>query len=184
VLHLGRLVGDLHTLSMADVGQLHCELALYNATPELVKLAQRYSAEAITHGLQCHAPLHSPDILARWDRRRIHQVLTNLFENSLRYTDAPGRIVVDWRVAGDDFYFTMEDSAPSVSTDALVQMFEPLYRADTARTRRVDDGRNVGGSGLGLAITKAIVHAHQGKIAASLSKLGGVKIELVLPLNV
>jgi two-component system sensor histidine kinase BaeS len=184
VLHLGRLVGDLHTLSMADVGQLHCEFVLQNATPELIKLTQRYSAEAATRGLQFHAPHHPVDIMARWDLRRIHQVLTNLFENSLRYTDAPGRILVDWRMAGHDFYFTIEDSAPSVPADALVQMFEPLYRADTARTRRVDDGKNVGGSGLGLAITKAIVHAHQGTIVASLSQLGGIKIELVLPLKV
>jgi two-component system sensor histidine kinase BaeS len=183
VLHLGRLVGDLHTLSMADVGQLHCEFVLQNAMPELIKLTQRYGAEAMTRGLQFHAPTHSVDIMARWDMRRIHQVLTNLFENSLRYTDAPGRILVDWHIAGHDFYFTIEDSAPNVPADALLQMFEPLYRADAARTRRVDDGKNVGGSGLGLAITKAIVHAHQGKITASLSKLGGVKIELVLPLN-
>lgn len=188
VLQLARLVGDLHTLSMADVGQLHCEFALHNITPELLKLTQRYSAEATTRGLtmqvmnqmlptQSQSASGLQDIFARWDMRRIYQVLTNLFENSLRYTDPPGRIAVDWRVQDAQFYFTIEDAAPCVPADALVQMFEPLYRADSARTRTVE-----GGSGLGLAITKAIVHAHHGTIAASLSKLGGVKIELVLPL--
>ena len=193
VLHLGRLVGDLHTLSMADVGQLHCEFQTQNVASELLRIAQRYTAIAQSHGLVLHidpavnpnpsdfASSNTAEIWAHWDMRRIHQVLTNLLENSLRYTDAPGRIVLQWWVQSSDFCFTIEDSAPSVPKDAIPQLFEPLYRADTARQRKADG--SAGGSGLGLAIVRAIVYAHHGTIQASHSALGGIKIELTLPLK-
>jgi two-component system, OmpR family, sensor histidine kinase BaeS len=70
----------------------------------------------------------------------------------------------------------VEDSAPNVAEADLANIFEPLYRADVARSRQS------GGSGLGLAICQAIVQAHQGSIQASLSALGGIQVRVDLPL--
>jgi two-component system, OmpR family, sensor histidine kinase BaeS len=183
VLHLGRLVGDLHTLSMADVGQLHCEFQAQEVSQEIMRIAKRYAAIAESHGLMFHIGLQGSHIMATWDMRRITQVLTNLLANSERYTDSPGRIELAWQVRHDVFELTIEDTAPSVPKHALEQMFEPLYRADSARTRQSNSVQDTGGSGLGLAIVRAIVLAHQGSIHASLSSLGGIKITLILPLN-
>jgi two-component system sensor histidine kinase BaeS len=181
VLHLGRLVGDLHTLSMADVGQLHCEFQTQDVHPELLRITNRYAAIAESRGLILQQDFQTDSVIATWDMRRIIQVLTNLLENSLRYTDAPGRIDIQWQVKRGIFSLLLEDSAPSVQGHSLDQMFEPLYRADTARTRKPND--DAGGSGLGLAIVRVIVQAHQGSIHASQSQLGGIKITLTLPLN-
>lgn len=184
VLHLSRLVGDLHTLSMADVGQLQCEFQMQDVVSELLRISTRYVAMAESRGLilQISAPQKSP-IMACWDMRRIHQVLTNLFENSLRYTDSPGRIHVGWQAKRGVFRLTLEDSAPSVSKDTLALIFEPLYRADSARTRQADREKGTGGSGLGLAIARAIVQTHRGRLRALPSSLGGVRIVLTLPLD-
>src|SRR5262249_1760047 len=112
------------------------------------------------------------------DAQRIDQLLANLLDNSLRYTDAPGRIVV--RLSGGDRSATLvvEDSAPGVAAADIGRVFEPLYRADAAR------GRAHGGSGLGLAIARAIVAAHHGEIRAAPSSLGGLAISVSLPQSV
>jgi two-component system sensor histidine kinase BaeS len=69
-----------------------------------------------------------------------------------------------------------EDSAPGVKPDDCERLFNPLHRQDESRTRRRD------GSGLGLAISRNIVEAHRGKILASPSKLGGLKITITFPI--
>lgn len=119
----------------------------------------------------------SETIRVTWDATRIEQVMDNLLQNSLRYTDAPGRIEVDWQASGQRLRLTVDDSAPGVPTPELPHLFEPLYRADAARLRET------GGSGLGLAICAAIVQAHGGHIGAGPSPLGGLRVSLELPLD-
>jgi two-component system sensor histidine kinase BaeS len=114
--------------------------------------------------------------MVRWDAKRIEQLVGNLLNNSLRYTDAPGQVRVRLR-SGEDNKVVMEvqDTAPGVSENDLLRIFEPLYRTDAAR------GRSNGGSGLGLAICEQIVKAHHGVIRAEASALGGVLFHLELP---
>ena len=112
-----------------------------------------------------------------WDADRIEQLLANLMENSLRYSDAPGQICIALQRAGDAVKLVVEDSAPGVPADQWPQLFEPLYRGDAARARLH------GGSGLGLAICEAIARAHGGQLHASASALGGLCITVTLPLN-
>jgi two-component system, OmpR family, sensor histidine kinase BaeS len=98
-------------------------------------------------------------------------------ENSLRCTDAPGRVVLAMKQTGGHVLIDIDDSAPGVPTADLPRLFEPLYRADTARSR------HRGGSGLGLAIGEAIVRSHGGRIEARASSLGGVQVRIELPLR-
>ena len=67
------------------------------------------------------------------------------------------------------------DTAPTVVQADLHKLFDRLFRVETSRSR------NTGGSGLGLAICQNIVDAHQGKISAAQSELGGLKIMIELP---
>ena len=65
----------------------------------------------------------------------IEQLLSNLLTNSIRYTDAPGSIAVDWHSDGRLLTLTVDDSAPGVSPADLRELFEPLFRGDRARQR-------------------------------------------------
>lgn len=194
VLQLTRLVNDLHTVSLADVGELPCDMRPGEANALLARVAQRFEARATQRGLRLSV-LPPPEPLAvRWDAGRIEQLLTNLLENSLRYTAQPGLVVVAWRVQDGHCVLTVEDSAPGVRPSQLAQLFEPLFRADASRQRgtkmraRTDEGDNVGsggggggGSGLGLSIAKGIVQAHRGQISAAASPLGGLAVTVRLP---
>jgi two-component system sensor histidine kinase BaeS len=118
-----------------------------------------------------------PALPVTWDADRVEQLLANLMENSLRYTDAPGQIRIGMQQAGDTVKLVVEDSAPGVPADQWPQLFEPLYRGDAARARLH------GGSGLGLAICEAIARVHGGQLSASASALGGLCITVTLPLS-
>lgn len=108
-------------------------------------------------------------------RQRAPQAHESLFLRSQYLADAPGTIEVAWRVERGQVHIDVDDSAPGVNEADLARLFEPLYRADAARSRER------GGSGLGLAICAAIVQTHGGPIAAHPSVLGGLRIEVVLP---
>ena len=177
VLRLNKLVDDLHQLTMADAGDLHYHWHELNLGELLRPTLERYQPRAQKCGLDLSWSLPSSPVLLQGDAGRLQQVATNLLENSLRYTDSGGQIVVALSSAGGHAEIIVEDSAPGVPSEVLGSIFERLYRVDGARTRER------GGSGLGLAICKALVEAHGGSIAAVPSVLGGVKIVVRLPLK-
>lgn len=177
VLRLNRLVDDLHLLAISDLQALPCQMSNDDAVEMVQHLYSRHEGRARAAGLSLHLQL--PDdaqaLSVRWDAGRIEQLLANLLENSLRYTQAPGQVKVLLQRASNGVRVVVEDSAPGVTAEQLSQLFEPLYRGDAARSG------GSGGSGLGLAICQAIAKAHGGQLTASASALGGLRMTLDLP---
>jgi two-component system sensor histidine kinase BaeS len=176
VLRLSGLVGDLHLLAMSDLHALPCHFTATDAAQLVRNVAQRFEPRARAQGLALSHDVPASTVWpVRWDESRIEQLLSNLLENSLRYTDAPGRMALQVQGRGEALRISLDDSAPGVPAADLPRLFEPLYRADAARSRVR------GGSGLGLAICEAIAKAHGGRIGATASPLGGLRVELDLP---
>lgn len=179
VLQLNRLVDDLHTLSVADMGGMHCDLTEGDAHAWLWRVAHRFAGRARHMGIELRLPAQKGlPILVRWDFGRIEQLLNNLLTNSLRYTSAPGVVLVDWECDSRLLTLTIDDSAPGVSPTDLKELFEPLFRGDRARQR--GDHR---GSGLGLSIVRSIAQAHHGSVTASASTHGGLQLCVRLPVR-
>lgn len=176
VLHLNKLVDDLHQLALADAGGLHFAWQPVDLAELLLPLLERYRARAAGAGLTLAATPAAPGLVVRADPGRLTQVIVNLLENSVRYTDAGGRIVAMLTRDGQYASLVIDDSAPGVPAGEHAAIFERLYRVDAARSRER------GGSGLGLAICKALAEAHGGSLAASASPLGGLRMVLRLPL--
>jgi two-component system sensor histidine kinase BaeS len=112
-------------------------------------------------------------------------VLANLLTNSLRYTQSPGRVRVDWHTQGPLLMLTVDDTAPGVSASDMPQLFEPLFRADRSRQRSTSNGGadQVHSSGLGLSIVRTMVQAHGGSVEATASDLGGLRVIVRVPLR-
>jgi two-component system sensor histidine kinase BaeS len=178
VARVTRLVEDFHQLALSDLHALPCSFAPVQPAALLRDAVGRMEPRVLAAGLRLDVDAgHAPQ-RAHWDTQRIGQLLSNLLENSLRYTDAPGRISLQLRAAGlDHTVLTVDDSAPGVPAADQARLFEPLYRADASRSRRL------GGSGLGLAICRAIASSHGGRIEAGASPLGGLRVVVTLPLQ-
>ena len=171
---LSRLVEDLHTLAMSDVGAL----SYYKEPVELAEVitdvidAQRRPLD--DKGLELRLDL-DPALRVHADGTRLSQVFANLLQNNLRYTDAPGTIAVACRRDGDRAVVDWDDSGPGVAPGELPRLTQRLYRVDRSRNRAS------GGSGLGLAIASAIVEGHGGTLTAQAGSLGGLGIRVTLP---
>jgi two-component system sensor histidine kinase BaeS len=168
--HLTKLVNDLHLLAMADMGSLPCTMTQVDAAALARRMAERFVPRASERGLVLNTAIPDQSMMLEADDDRLEQLLTNLLENSLRYTDAPGVVEVRMAQQAGVVTLTVEDTAPGVTQEQCSKLFEPLYRADSARSRKA------GGSGLGLAICRAIVEAHGGKIVARPSPMGGIAV--------
>lgn len=176
VLRLGKLIDDLHLVAISDLQSLPCRFenldALELAGQTVARFADRARAQGVSLRMDTGALTTLP---VSWDSTRIEQLLGNLLENSLRYTDSPGRIVLTVKGEDDRVVIDIDDSAPGVPAADLPRLFEPLYRADAARSR------HLGGSGLGLAICHAVVRSHGGRIDAVHSAIGGLHLRIELP---
>lgn len=177
VLRLNKLVEDLHQLTLADAGDLHFDWQRIELAGLLQPLLDRYRPRAAAAGLDLAWTLPAEPLYVKADAGRLTQVVINLLENSVRYTDKGGQIVVALSADGAFAQVVVEDSSPGVPAGAHASIFERLFRVDGARTRER------GGSGLGLSICKALVDAHGGSIEALPSQLGGLRMVLRLPLD-
>jgi signal transduction histidine kinase len=120
----------------------------------------------------------APDLpVLHADPMRIEQVLGNLLENAVKYTEPSGRISVRARAAEDCMELRVEDSGIGILPADLPHIFERFYRADKARSREQ------GGTGLGLSIVKHIAQSHGGTVAAESTFGKGTAITLRLPLG-
>jgi two-component system phosphate regulon sensor histidine kinase PhoR len=108
------------------------------------------------------------------DRMRIEQVLANLLDNAIKYTERGGVSV--W-VGGDPSHAWCEvtDTGPGIPEDEQTRVFERFYRVDKARSREK------GGTGLGLSIVKHIVALHHGDVGVKRAPGGGSTFRFEIP---
>jgi two-component system phosphate regulon sensor histidine kinase PhoR len=135
--------------------------------------SQKLAAKKLT--LSVDAPVDLPSVVA--DPQRLEQVLHNLLENAVKFTESGGGIQLRARALPGELELRVEDNGQGIPPADLPHIFERFYRADKARSREL------GGTGLGLSIVKHIVQLHGGSVTAE-SKYGiGTTIALHLPRN-
>ena len=174
VQRLRHLVDDLYELSLSELGGLRYQFSTVDVADCLAAAAKSLHNRAAQKGIELVMP-DTKAITTRGDPARLHQLLCNLLENSLAYTDAPGRIELTLADADTEVIITIDDTIPGATPKECEKLFDPLYRQELSRSRRS------GGAGLGLAICRNITEAHNGSITASPSPLGGLRICLTLP---
>jgi len=172
---LTSLVDDLQTLAMSDAGALNISKESFNLTELVEQCAEsfkhRLNERRISLKIQSDAPV---TLVA--DQARIRQLLLNLFENSARYSEQGAQVVLSLSQNRESVVLVLEDSGPGLRQEEIERLFERFYRVEGSRSR------SGGGSGLGLSICKNIAEAHGGTIHAESSRLGGLKIQVTLPL--
>ncbi len=170
-----RLVDDLLDLSRIEAGRWHPTLSEVDvaamARESWAALAGKADERAVTLTLD----LEPGAELIEADPDAVRQVLTNLLDNSLRYTPAGGEITCVARRAEGGVAVSIRDSGPGIAREHLPRIFERFYRADPSRSREQ------GGTGLGLAIVKHLVEAHGGRVSVR-SELGrGTTVTCLFP---
>jgi two-component system, OmpR family, sensor histidine kinase BaeS len=174
VLRLARMVGDLQTLAAADAAALHltrrpCDLASV-AADAADSLAGRFDAAGIT--LERRLTAVGVDADPRW----LHQVVTNLLTNALKFTPAGGRVAIAAGPGGSkgaDAVLTVTDSGTGIPADELPRIFDRFWRGRQAA--------QLSGSGIGLAVAAELARAHDGQLTARSEVGHGTEMTLTLP---
>lgn len=175
VLALQKLVDDLHQLARSDEGLPAFDMTPVEVASLLESVAESFQERFRRADIATSVKRPEGEVWLLGDAGQLRRLFGNLLENSLRYTDAPGRLELECRVTEHRAQLIFQDSSPGVPPEELSRLFERFYRVEASRSRER------GGSGLGLAICQSIVEAHQGTIVAQPSPLGGVRVVVELP---
>jgi len=172
---LGRLLDDLTDLSDIELGRVRLQLGPV-AVGDVVEsvlaiMGQRAETRRVT--LAATLPPDLPDVTA--DHDRLEQILINLVDNAVKYTDAGGRVTVSGRRVDAVVEIAVTDTGVGIPPADLPRITERFYRVDKARSREL------GGTGLGLAIVKHLVIAHGGELTIESEPGRGTTVRFTLP---
>lgn len=172
---LGNLVTDLMTLVKIDgrveVPMENVELA------ELTERVVRYlypMAEAKGVAMRADLP---KDLIIRGSESRLHQAISNLIDNAIKYTPEGGSVGIVLEQTETAAKLAVSDTGIGIPADDLPHIFERFYRVDKARSRET------GGTGLGLSITREIVKMHGGIIRVKSEEGKGSIFTIEIPLH-
>jgi len=174
---LSYLISDLLALARGDEGQARFEREAVRLDTFVEAVTANAQGLAEERGITLSMQVPQPVTLIG-DEARLIQVLLNLLDNAIRYTNPGGHVHMSLRTSGAAAQLVVRDTGIGIAPEHLPHIFERFYRADPAR-------RRTGGSssGLGLSIVEWVVHAHGGAVAVE-SRVGrGSSFTVTLPLT-
>jgi len=174
---LGVLVDDLLTLARLESANPNLQLSDVRLSELFAGIVHDWAKKFAEKKLSVDIAIAANLPIIRADETRLQEILYNLLDNSLKYTQPGGKIRLQAQRSGEEIALSVSDTGLGISEADLPRVFERFYRADKARSREL------GGTGLGLSIVKHIAQMHGGRVEAE-SKLGrGTTIRVLLPLN-
>jgi heavy metal sensor kinase len=174
---LGRLVNDLLALNRADEGQIRLEREEIRLDTLVQAVASTVETLAEEHQVTLHVPATAA-ITIQGDETRLMQMVMNLLENAIQYTDPEGSVSITITTKQAQALLIVQDTGIGIAPEHIPRLFDRFYRVDPARTRT-----RGGNSGLGLATVDWIVKAHNGTIHVESQPGQGSTFTVSLPLK-
>jgi signal transduction histidine kinase len=171
ILRLAHRVEDLELLASAEAAELQL-----SANPVDLAAVASAAAAALSAGFaaaRVELEMKLVSVTVSGDRERLHQVVTNLLTNALKYTPAGGRVLLEVGPDGASARLAVSDTGPGMSPDELGHVFERFWRGSAAQGTE--------GSGIGLAIVAELVRIHGGAVKAQSKPGRGSTFVVSLP---
>ncbi len=172
---MSRIVESLLAISRLDAGEVKMERTRIDLGELAASTANEMALLADEKGIALSTRTAN-SVYVEGDRTRLQQVIVNLIDNSIKYTQEGGKIEVSIAREERTAVLGVSDNGPGIPSDCLPHVFERFYRADKARSRAS------GGAGLGLSIVKAICAAHAAEVKVSSQPGQGTCFRVELPL--
>lgn len=172
VARMDRLVSDLLDANKLQTSSLKLDVRdvrLEEMIREVANLLPLDSAQR----MKLKAPAGGIGLLG--DPVRLRQALSNIIDNSFKYSPPGEEVLVDLKITGNHAVVVVSDRGPGVPREERKKIFEPFYRLER------DRGHN--GSGLGLAISKWLIELHGGKVWVQSRPGGGSRFNVVFPVG-
>ncbi len=170
------LVNDILELSKLEQKQVPMNIQEINLTETVLSTIQLVKQTADNKQMKLNV-IEEDNLLITGDSSRLKQILANLINNAVVYTQEKGKVTVTIKKENDYAVIRVSDNGIGIPEDEQDRIFERFYRVDKARSR------NSGGTGLGLSIVKYLIENLNGSISVE-SKLGlGTTFIVKLPIH-
>ncbi|MGH9753137.1 MAG: sensor histidine kinase [Blastocatellia bacterium] len=181
IIRLSRLVEDLLMLARGDTGRVELRCEPIDMNDICRRMAEYISPLADQRGqtLIYDPPpgVETAPVVVSADMLRIKQLLLNLLDNAIKYTEPRGRVTLGLKTEEEVAVITVADTGRGIPPEDLPHIFERFFR----RSAKTAD-RTAAGFGLGLSIVKWIVDSHGGRIEAKSEVGKGTEFIVRLPL--
>jgi two-component system phosphate regulon sensor histidine kinase PhoR len=176
VIRMRSIVEDLLKLGELEAPGIHLDLGDLDAAALARRTVDLYASRAAEKGLDLRLVAAPGLPLLRADGFHIEQMLINLVDNAVKYTEKGG-VTVTLRAEEKMMVIEVGDTGPGILEEDRERIFERFYRVDKSRSRLL------GGTGLGLSIVKHVVALHDGKIEVRSEEGKGTVFTVRLPLS-
>jgi len=174
--HLLDLINDVLDISKIEAGQLEMVRERFDMREAIDKVARTMRPMAERKGLGLTVEVSPPVGQVTSDRRRVEQILINLVNNGIKFTDQ-GEVRVACEISGDWLVTRVVDTGIGIKPEDVGKLFEPFRQIDTGLARQHE------GTGLGLSICKRLVEMLGGMISAESEWGVGSTFAFTLPMN-
>jgi two-component system phosphate regulon sensor histidine kinase PhoR len=157
------LIDDILELTAIEGGNVQLRAAPVELHELVQDVCASLDAKAAAQGVRLENKV-GPGVMVYADARRLEQMLTNLIDNSIKFSREHGTVVISHEPGTRD-RILVRDTGDGIPAQHLERLFERFYRVDRARSR------DMGGTGLGLAIVKHLALLHGGEVTVT-SELG------------
>ena len=148
------LTQDLLTLNEFDTKNLLLNRETFDIHEMIKNVAASFEGTCLTKKISIELIFASKRMNVYADKRKIQQVLYNLLDNAIKFSDADSTVTVETTDRGDKVYISVKDYGIGIPRSSLNKIWERFYKTDLSR------GKDKKGTGLGLAIVKEAVQAH------------------------
>jgi len=181
--NLMALVNDLLDLSKLEAGKIDIVKEDFLVSALVAQVVEIFSVSAANKNLEVTSNISAQaQQMVRGDQGKIRQILQNLVQNAIKFTDQGSiKISVELQKQQDHlsyFQFTVKDTGPGISPETQKRLFQLFVQGDGSTTRRH------GGTGLGLALSKRLVEAMHGIITVDSVEGQGSSFKFTIPLEV
>lgn len=176
--HLLDLINDVLDISRIEAGQLEVRAAPFDLIASARRAAASVAPLADKKGLSLRVVAPEGVVTMESDQRRVEQVLLNLLNNALKFTDR-GEVTLTVAVAGEPAAARIEvsDTGIGIGEEDLARLFQPFHQVDSGLQRRHE------GTGLGLAICRRLTGLLGGTIHAESAPGRGSVFTVEIPLK-
>ncbi len=157
--NLARLINDILDITKVESGHLEVEFAGVKLEPFIEEIESMMHLKAAKAGidLSFHVPAHLRGLEIATDRNRLKQILVNLINNALKFTEH-GEVRVDVGSVGDDLYFEVTDTGIGIPESMQGNLFQNFFQVDSSSTRKYE------GTGLGLVLSRKLARSLGGDV--------------------
>ena len=167
------LIDNVLDLTQSEAGTLPIERLPVDLASLARARVDRLRGDAAAKGMELALELAPTVGVVRGDERRIGQCIDHLLENALNYCSRGARILLHGDGTAEQARIVISDNGPGIPADRQQAIFEPLVRAEQARTGAK--------AGMGLPLARQLVQAHGGTLQLVSKKGQGTMILIELP---